>query len=58
VAYQPAEFAGTLRAIAEGEFDVAPLITDRMEFEGAASAFEEPRRPEAHAVILVAPGAR
>jgi threonine dehydrogenase-like Zn-dependent dehydrogenase len=57
VAYQPAEFASTLRAIAEGELDVAPLITGRVGFEGVAEAFEELSHPEAHAKILVEPGA-
>ena len=57
VAYQPAEFASTLRAISEGELDGAPLITGRVGIEGVAKAFEELSRPEAHAKILVEPGA-
>jgi threonine dehydrogenase-like Zn-dependent dehydrogenase len=57
VAYQPEEFASTLRAIAEGEFDVAPLITGRVGVEDVAGAFAELRRPQAHAKILVEPGA-
>jgi threonine dehydrogenase-like Zn-dependent dehydrogenase len=56
VAYQPEEFASTLRAIAEGEFDVAPLITGRVGVEDVADAFAELRRPQAHAKILVEPG--
>jgi threonine dehydrogenase-like Zn-dependent dehydrogenase len=58
IAYQPTEFADTLRAIAEGEFDVAPLVTGRVGLEGVAGAFEELRLPDAHAKILVEPGAR
>ena len=58
VAYQPAEFADTLRAIAEGELEVGPLITGRVDIEAVADAFAELRRPEAHAKILVQPGAR
>lgn len=53
--YTPDEFAGTLRAIAEGAIDVAPLITGRVGVEGVPGAFETLATPEAHAKILVEP---
>ncbi len=53
--YDPAEFATTLRLIAEGEFDVAPLITGSVGIDGVAEAFEELADPDAHAKILVEP---
>jgi threonine dehydrogenase-like Zn-dependent dehydrogenase len=56
LAYTPEEFAGTLRAIAEGKIDVAPLVTGRVGIDGVADAFRTLRDPEAHAKILVEPG--
>lgn len=53
--YAPGEFADTLRAIAEGEIDVAPLITGRVGVEGVAQAFGDLAHPDAHAKILVEP---
>lgn len=54
--YTPDEFARTLRAIAEGEIEVGPLITGRVGLDGVPAAFEDLSRPEAHAKILVEPG--
>jgi len=54
-AYQPQEFAATLQAIAEGRIRVAPLVTGRVGVDGVAQAFDELRRPDAHAKILVEP---
>src|SRR4051812_13164823 len=54
--YQPDEFADTLRAIAEGEFDVAPLITGSVPIDGVPQAFLDLADPDAHAKILVTPG--
>jgi threonine dehydrogenase-like Zn-dependent dehydrogenase len=54
-AYTPGEFADTLRAIAEGEIDVAPLVTGRVGVDGVAGAFEDLGHPDAHAKILVEP---
>jgi threonine dehydrogenase-like Zn-dependent dehydrogenase len=51
--YQPDEFAGTLRALAEGELTVEPMVTGTVGIEGVASAFDELGSPEAHAKILV-----
>jgi threonine dehydrogenase-like Zn-dependent dehydrogenase len=53
--YQPQEFADTLRALAEGAIDVAPLVTGRVGVDGVAQAFRDLGSPEAHAKILVQP---
>ena len=53
--YDPMEFAETLRRIAEGEVDVAPLITGSVGIDGIAGAFEALADPDAHAKILVEP---
>ncbi len=55
-AYDPEEFARTLRAIAEGEVDVTPLITGTVGFEGVADAFATLKRAEHHVKVLVEPG--
>jgi threonine dehydrogenase-like Zn-dependent dehydrogenase len=55
-AYDPDEFAATLRAIAEGDVDVTPLITGTVGFEGVADAFTTLRRAEQHVKVLVEPG--
>jgi threonine dehydrogenase-like Zn-dependent dehydrogenase len=55
-AYEPDEFAATLRAIAEGEIDVSPLITGTVGFDGVADAFTTLRRAEHHVKVLVEPG--
>jgi threonine dehydrogenase-like Zn-dependent dehydrogenase len=54
--YTPDEFARTLRALAEGQIDVAPMITGRTGIDGVAAAFATLASPEAHAKILVEPG--
>lgn len=56
--YDPDEFAGTLRSIAEGDIDVAPLITGTVDLDGVPGAFEELGHPDRHAKILVEPGRR
>ncbi|HZT66216.1 MAG TPA: zinc-binding dehydrogenase [Acidimicrobiales bacterium] len=53
--YEPDEFAGTLRSIAEGELDVAPLITDEVGLDGVPGAFRQLEDPEGHGKILVVP---
>ena len=55
IGYTPEEFAGTLRAIAEGEIDTAPLVTGRVGVDRVADAFEALATPEHHAKILVEP---
>ncbi|HUV09498.1 MAG TPA: zinc-binding dehydrogenase [Acidimicrobiia bacterium] len=54
-AYGPEEFTATLRAIAEGEVDVSPLVTGHVGFDGVADAFTRLRRVEDHVKILVEP---
>lgn len=53
--YDPTEFAESLRAIAEGEIDVAPMITGSVELDGVDGAFEELADPDRHCKILVTP---
>jgi threonine dehydrogenase-like Zn-dependent dehydrogenase len=55
-AYDPEEFAATLRALAEGELDVGPLLTGRVGLDGVADAFERLTRADAHVKVLVTPG--
>lgn len=55
LAYDPMEFAGTLRSIAEGELDVAPLITGEVDLDGVAGAFGALGNPDEHCKILVTP---
>jgi threonine dehydrogenase-like Zn-dependent dehydrogenase len=54
-AYTPDEFTETLRALADGELDVASLVTGRVGFDGTAEAFERLRRAERHVKVLVTP---
>lgn len=53
--YDPTEFAETLRRIADGELDVAPMITGEVGLDGVAGAFRDLGSPDAHAKILVIP---
>lgn len=54
--YSPQEFAATLRNIAEGRIDAAPIITGTVGLDGVAGAFSELAKPERHAKIMVEPG--
>jgi threonine dehydrogenase-like Zn-dependent dehydrogenase len=55
LAYNPEEFADSLRALAEGEIDVTPLITGQVGLEGVGQAFDDLADPERHCKILVTP---
>jgi threonine dehydrogenase-like Zn-dependent dehydrogenase len=55
LAYSAEEFAGALRAIAEGEIDVSPMVTGTVGLEGVADAFESLARPDEQVKILVEP---
>jgi len=55
-AYDPFEFGDTLRAIAEGEIDVTPMITGTCGVDGVPAAFAALGNPEEHVKILVEPG--
>src|SRR5206468_7497799 len=56
LAYDAFEFADTLRAIAEGEIDVTPMLTGVCGLDGVAGAFDALGDPEQHVKILVEPG--
>src|SRR5690606_10316811 len=53
--YDPMEFNECLRAIAEGDIDVTPMITGEAPLDGVADAFEALGNPEEHCKILVIP---
>jgi len=55
LAYDPNEFADSLRAIAEGDIDVAPVITADVGLEDVGAAFDDLADPERHCKILVTP---
>ncbi len=53
--YDPLEFAGSLRSIAEGDIDVAPLVTAQVGLDEVAWAFDALGNPEEHCKIVVKP---
>ena len=53
--YDPAEFAESLRAIAEGEVDVGALITGEVGLDVVGAAFDGLATPDEHCKILVLP---
>ena len=53
--YEPGEFTESLRAIAEGEIDVAPMITGEVGLDGVGAAFDDLSDPDLHCKILVTP---
>jgi 2-desacetyl-2-hydroxyethyl bacteriochlorophyllide A dehydrogenase len=55
LAYDPQEFGDSLRAIAEGDIDVSPMITGTVGLEDVGSAFDDLTDPERHCKILVTP---
>ena len=55
LAYNPEEFAGTLRALAEGEIDATPMITGEVGLDAVGAAFDDLADPERHCKILVTP---
>ncbi|WP_118915706.1 zinc-binding dehydrogenase [Mycobacterium shigaense] len=55
LAQTPDEFADTLRALGEGELDVAPMITAQVGLDGVGAAFDDLADPEQHCKILVTP---
>jgi threonine dehydrogenase-like Zn-dependent dehydrogenase len=55
LAYDPTEFADCLRAIAEGDIDVAPMITGEVGLDGVGDAFDDLAHPDVHCKILVTP---
>lgn len=55
LAQTPDEFAESLRALAEGDIDVSPLITGEVGLDGVGAAFDELADPERHCKVLVTP---
>ena len=55
LAYSPEEFGESLRALAEGELDVTPLVTGEVGLDGVGQAFDDLADPERHCKILVTP---
>jgi threonine dehydrogenase-like Zn-dependent dehydrogenase len=55
LAYNPTEFAESLRVIAEGEIDVAPVITGEVGLEQVGDAFDDLAHPDRHCKIVVTP---
>jgi 2-desacetyl-2-hydroxyethyl bacteriochlorophyllide A dehydrogenase len=55
LAYTPEEFAESLRMLAEGDVDVAPMITGEVGLDGVGAAFDDLADPERHCKILVTP---
>ena len=49
------EFNESLRSIAEGEIDVAPMITGEVGLDGVPGAFDALGNPDEHCKILVVP---
>jgi len=54
--YDPVEFAVSLRSIAEGEIDVAPMVTAEVGLDGVGWAFDALGNPDDHCKIVVTPG--
>ncbi|OBK94589.1 alcohol dehydrogenase [Mycobacterium asiaticum] len=54
-AYTPEEFGDALRAIAEGDIDVSPLITGEVGLDQVGAAFDDLADPDRHCKILVTP---
>ncbi|OBG15766.1 alcohol dehydrogenase [Mycolicibacterium celeriflavum] len=54
-AYDHNEFAESLRAIADGDIDVSPLITGEVGLDGVDAAFDELAHPDTHCKIMVTP---
>lgn len=55
LAYTPDEFGDSLRALAEGDIDVSPLITGEVGLDAVGAAFDDLADPERHCKVLVTP---
>lgn len=55
LAYDLQEFGDSLRAIAEGDIDVTPMITGSVGLEDVGTAFDDLADPERHCKIVVTP---
>jgi threonine dehydrogenase-like Zn-dependent dehydrogenase len=54
--YDPGEFQESLRMLAEGEVDVTPMVTSRVDLDGVPGAFRELADPQHQCKVLVVPG--
>ena len=55
IGYTQAEFAQSLRHLADGQIDAAPWITGRAGLDEALTAFADLKNPEQHVKILIEP---
>lgn len=55
VGYTPLEFRDTLHMLAEGNMNVAPMVTGTVGLGGVSAAFDELASPDQHAKILIDP---
>lgn len=55
LAYTPDEFGDSLRALADGDIDVSPLITGEVGLDAVGAAFGDLADPERHCKVLVTP---
>lgn len=55
VGYDPMEFGESLRSIAEGVYDVSPMMTGSVGLDGVAGAFADLGDPDEHCKIIVTP---
>ncbi|TAM69677.1 zinc-binding dehydrogenase [Mycobacterium sp.] len=55
LAYTPEEFGDSLRALAEGDIGVSPLITGEVGLDAVGAAFDDLADPERHCKVLVTP---
>ena len=53
--YTPAEFASSLKLIADGKVEASSLITAKVGIDGVAKAFDDLGNPEQHTKIIVEP---
>jgi threonine dehydrogenase-like Zn-dependent dehydrogenase len=53
--YTPLDFYDSLRMLADGKLDAAPLITGKVGLNGVAGAFTALGDPERHAKVIIDP---
>jgi threonine dehydrogenase-like Zn-dependent dehydrogenase len=53
--YDPGEFEASLRMLAGGEVDAAPMVTGRVDLDGVPGAFRELSDPQHQCKVLVVP---
>jgi threonine dehydrogenase-like Zn-dependent dehydrogenase len=53
--YTPAEFASSLKLLAEGKVEAAAMVTAKVGIDGVRQAFDDLGNPEQHTKIIVEP---